>query len=457
LRKVGTSIVFSPSDLLVFFESPFASWMQRQSLELPNAPPPDAREPEAELWARKGSEHEKRVASLIRAEHGELFEADADEASTITAMRAGRRAIYQAALAQLPFAGVADFLLRPQGDPAVPPVGAWRYTVADAKLARTPKPYALVQLCSYAEMLEGAQGVRPTTVTVFTGDGERHVFRTDDCFFYFRCLKQAFLELHESWSAETCPSPAGHADHGRWTSHAEALLEGRDDLSRVARITRGQIKRLAQAGVTTMAALAETGLRRVPRMDDSVYTRLREQARLQIMSRGRDRPSYLVPEIGTDTPRAALGMLPPPSSGDVFFDMEGFPLAEGGLEYLFGAYFIERGVPRYEDWWAHNATEERAAFERVIDWIFARFRADPAMHVYHYAAYEISALRRLMGSHATRGEELDTLLRNEVFVDLYKIVRNGVRIGEPRYSLKNVETFTVRSEQPMWRPRWSRS
>jgi uncharacterized protein len=35
--------------------------------------------------------------------------------------------------------------------------------------------------------------------------------------------------------------------------------------------------------------------------------------------------------------------------------------------------------------------------------------------------------------------EVDQLLRNEVFVDLYKIVKGGVLLGEPRYSIKNVE------------------
>ena len=35
--------------------------------------------------------------------------------------------------------------------------------------------------------------------------------------------------------------------------------------------------------------------------------------------------------------------------------------------------------------------------------------------------------------------EVDQLLRNEVFVDLYKIVKNGLLIGEPKYSIKNVE------------------
>ena len=47
------------------------------------------------------------------------------------------------------------------------------------------------------------------------------------------------------------------------------------------------------------------------------------------------------------------------------------------------------------------------------------------MHVYHYAQYEITALRRMMGQLRHREAELDDLLRRNVFVDLYKVVRGG--------------------------------
>jgi hypothetical protein len=66
-------------------------------------------------------------------------------------------------------------------------------------------------------------------------------------------------------------------------------------------------------------------------------------------------------------------------------------------------------------------------------------RADhPELHVYR-SPYEPSAMKRLMGAHHTREHEVDELLRGEVFVDLYAVVRAGVRIGTESYSLKQVE------------------
>jgi len=61
------------------------------------------------------------------------------------------------------------------------------------------------------------------------------------------------------------------------------------------------------------------------------------------------------------------------------------------------------------------------------------------MHIYHYAPYEITALRRLMGTYGTREKEVDDLLRHGVFIDLYQVVRQGLRLGEDSYSLKAVE------------------
>src|SRR5439155_24675621 len=99
----------------------------------------------------------------------------------------------------------------------------------------------------------------------------------------------------------------------------------------------------------------------------------------------------------------------------------------------------EGGKPVFKDFWAHDRRQEKLAFEQFVDWIYARFQNDPSMHVYHYASYEITALRRLMGRHGTREREIDELLRNEVFVDLYRVVKQGIRVGEPSYSIKYVE------------------
>ena len=51
----------------------------------------------------------------------------------------------------------------------------------------------------------------------------------------------------------------------------------------------------------------------------------------------------------------------------------------------------------YRSWWAHDAAGEKAALEAFVDWATARRARAPGMHIYHYGAYEVSALRRLAG------------------------------------------------------------
>src|SRR5205085_6322849 len=89
----------------------------------------------------------------------------------------------------------------------------------------------------------------------------------------------------------------------------------------------------------------------------------------------------------------------------------------------------------------HSRAEEKRAFQQVMDFIGQRLTDCPDAHVYHYASYEESALKRLAMIHGTREVEVDELLRGRKLVDLYKVVREGVRVSEPAYSLKNLERF----------------
>jgi len=86
-----------------------------------------------------------------------------------------------------------------------------------------------------------------------------------------------------------------------------------------------------------------------------------------------------------------------------------------------------------------SRTDEKKAFERFMDFVAARLKQYPDLHIYHFAPYEPAALKRLMGRHATREEALDRLLRAKVFVDLYSVVRHALRASVESYSIKRLE------------------
>ncbi len=356
-------------------------------------------------------------------------------AKTLEAMRLGREVIYQARLELDEFAGYADFLFRVEGGSNL---GGYHYEVWDTKLARGMKPYFAIQLCCYAELLEGLQGKRPDYVGIVLGSGVRERLHTNDFFFYYKAVKRAFLEQQHAFNPNETPRLSGTANYGHWTGHVERLLDARDDLSFVANIRATHIEKLHAAGIKTLLALA-SGQGEVDCIQAGTLSRLRTQARLQLASRSKANPLFELITHDPERPRLGFGALPPESKNDFCFDMEGYPLVEDGLEYLFGAVIKDEAKIVFQDWWAHNREQERHSFKQFILWAHTRWREDPTMHIYHYASYEVSALKRLMCRYGCCETEVDDLLRNGVFVDLYSIVRQALIVGEPFYSLKNIE------------------
>ena len=194
MKKSGTRITYSPTDLARFMENEFITWMDRFYLEFPAEVVPDEKAEEMEILIRRGFQHEETVLKGFNEATGGVFQVSQGDdryQDTIQAMRAGHRVIYQAALQRDVFAGYADFLVRverPSG------LGNHSYEVCDAKLAHSAKPSFVIQLCCYADSLECIQGLRPDHITVLLGNGSQARFRTDDFFFYYLTLKESVFK-----------------------------------------------------------------------------------------------------------------------------------------------------------------------------------------------------------------------------------------------------------------------
>jgi uncharacterized protein len=446
MQYADGSFVYSASDLNDFLECGHLTELQRRvALGELDRPEPEAA---TALLARKGDEHERRHLERLQVEHGESLVAFspngerskaswmAAETATLEAMERGAHIIYQATFFDGTFLGRADFLRRVERPCAR---WAWSYEAIDTKLALHPKPYYLVQLCNYSEHIARLQGTMPHEMHVVLGSGEERHFRVDDYAAYYRHVKERFLERMETAPNPTYPFENAHCTICSWRTACAARRDADDHLSIVANIRRDQIAKLEGGGIATLAGLAAAADDARPfGLTETTFTKLRAQAKLQHVQRSEHRYVY---ELLEHDEGSGFERLPQPDDGDVFFDIEGDPLyaPERGLEYLFGLYLPNSD--EYEGFWARSDREERAAFEDLMDFLVERRRRYPAMHVYHYASYETAALRRLMGFYATRESALDDLLRNEVFVDLYAIVRQALRISQPSYSIKKLEAF----------------
>jgi hypothetical protein len=228
-----------------------------------------------------------------------------------------------------------------------------------------------------------------------------------------------------------------------WFSICDDRWRADDHLSLVAGISRNQRKRLVACGVKTVHELASLESGPIEGIGVQALTNVREQARLQVQGGDEERFIYelfVPPEVNR-----GLCALPPPSPGDIFLDFEGDAFAfDQGLEYLFGVITLgtdNDAAPTYASTWALNRADEKVAFQRFIAAVCQRRRDYPAMHIYHYGAYEETAIKHMTGRHGTCADEVDEMLRAEVFVDLYRVVKQALRASVESYSLKKLEPF----------------
>ena len=230
------------------------------------------------------------------------------------------------------------------------------------------KPTFIIQLCCYADMLASIQGIRPAGLCLALGEDQIVGVNTCDFWYYYQALKTDFLAMHHQWQSADQPDPAMSSNWGSWSGAAEVALIAQDHLFQVARITKGQIKKLHKASIQTLKQLAQTPQDSIVGLADGVFHHLKAQAHIQSETKTRCQASpqsppcfkALKPEPGVVS---GFALLPPHSDQDIFFDIEGFPLEAGGLEYLWGAsFFDDQGQRCFKDFWAHTPKEEQAAF-----------------------------------------------------------------------------------------------
>ena len=446
---------------------------------------PDPVDAMLERTSKLGDEHEHRVLERYRqgqsvieiARPERMSRAALEAAAHDTRLAFTQRAdvIFQATFfdpgfgpatadGQITFLGFADFIVR-QND------GAW--LLQDTKLARHARVTALLQLAAYAEQLERIGVQTAGSVELLLGDGSVSRHRLDDIRPVYRRRKQRLVQIIAERLAATAAVAWGDPRYtlcGRCASCETEVQAHRDPLL-VAGLRLTQRARLASGGIRTIEELGAS-VGGIDGMADSTLAALRTQARLQLRA-----VADTAPPVDLYNP-GALTALPEPNPGDIFFDFEGDPLySEGdapeggvpegdapeggvpegdapaasatgsttrwGLDYLFGLVEVDE---TFRAFWAHTWAEERVALTEFLAYLAERRAQYPGLHVYHYAAYERTHLLSLAARHGVGEDEIDQLLRENVLVDLYPLVRKTVRVGSRSYSIKKLEPLYMGAE-----------
>lgn len=497
-------VIWSATDLKLAAECEFA-WARSVDAKLGRVEPVE--DPEDATLARAaamGDAHELVVLGDYIAEDGrsvdggpgvielpKVSSTDAEAlagvvADTLHALRSEATVVYQAAFSTPEFVGFADFLRRDSD-------GRWR--VQDSKLARTARVTALMQLAAYVDQLDRLDIPRSDEVDLILGDRSISTHAVSDLLplFHVRRARLRALIADRRIDEGAAGAPLAWGDDrgdlqivacGRCAT-CEVEVVSHRDLLLVARMRPVQRARLRVAGIQTIDDLAAAA--HAPEgMSADTFEALRAQARLQLTAMAEEAVAaaeLVAAEVGAAevgaagnngadgggegdgaahpvppfevVSAAAIGMMPRPSRGDLFFDFEGDPLytepgeaqpqenKRWGLDYLFG--WVD-DAEQYSALWAHDFAAEKQALLDFLDFVAARRAAHPDMHIYHYAPYETSHLQNMAERYGVGEAEVDRLLREGVFVDLYPLVLRTVRIGSRSYSIKKLEPLYMGAE-----------
>ncbi len=403
----------------------------------------------AQLLIDKGNQHESSCLDDYEAMGKTIYEVPGRNANETFAqwvdrvsgsLDTGFDVIYQMPFIHEGMRGIADFLVRVEESP-----GYARYEPVDAKLTRhKAKPGHVMQLCFYAEAMAALTGSPPRRMHIWLGSGSTESLIVDEFLPYWRRLRRqlaAILE-EEATNLTTRPRLCESCEYCEFQDHCQSQWRSEDALAFVANSRESDRNILEDAGIITIAQLAAR-TESVAELREEKRVRLTRQAALQVASRERAGPPAHEFIEASEDPVYGHGFeqLPAPDGGDVFFDFEGDPFwsAQHDLMFLAGLLYQDDGGDWvYDERWAHGLADQQTMIKGLVEFFAQRREAFPHMHVYHYNHTERSTIERLMRD-AEDENLFASLVETGLFVDLFTVVKNAVRVGTEAYSLKQLE------------------
>ena len=279
------------------------------------------------------------------------------------------------------------------------------------------------------------------------GNNKFNPYRVNEFIDYFTYTRNRFENLLPKLKkSDIYPEKCSYCQYCPWLDVCEKRWVEDNYINQVARINKSQVVKLKKEKIKTVEALAKTSANKIKsKINQSTKIRLVKQAKLQEEKRLTGKSKFIFNE--TEVGRGFY-KLPKENEGDIFYDIEGFPQSDKRpFEYLHGIFYLNEKKQEYKSFTVkkYQQGEEKRIFIELIYFLKKHFDKYPDAFIYHYNDYERRALKDLSNEYSSTFPDgvnlIDKLLRQEKFIDLFRVVEQCLQTSEKDLSLKTIEKF----------------
>ena len=356
-------------------------------------------------------------------------------------MKEGFEIIFGGWLKRDKWSGEFDFLIINKDQKSK--FGDYSYQVIDTKYSNKPKPDHIIQLGSYTFMLEETQGVLPKKFIIVLKNMVQEEVQVHQVNQFFKKTRENYEKFIETLVNKTKPEKCSACETCEWLDRCENIWKKEDNLNQVGGLTKVHLKKLLNIKIDTATKLSKQDENEpIKGFRKEISYKLVTQAKLQKEYEKTVIPIYRPNPYNLNGSKG-FNLLPKPSECDLYFDIESVEdhIYPGGLEYLFGIFYIENGKKISKHYGLTIRLKKKKTLIKFFDFTKQHFEKYPNSKIYHYGSYEITALLKLSSFHKVKGIEYDHYLNLDKFVNLLEVNRQGLFISENSNSLKNMEKF----------------
>ena len=426
---------YSVSDLLLFYESPYAFWCKTVNSLIDKGKADESRRiPEtesnvySEYFIKKTQTHEINLKDhyLIKKEMTITdFSNNGTFENTLKSIKNKSQVIYQGSIEGNEFTGRPDFLVLNSNN---------KYDIVDAKFSKNIKTKYALQLYCYGYLLNEIEGYFPEMSSIYLIGDQFIEVQIQDYAEIFSELKSKFFKFVKNFDIDDAPHPfKNEYSNNVFADQIKEVWFEKESLELIGGITYKQVKELNQFGINTLKELVNCEVN-PSNISNKTFSKLYKKA--NALKKSNKEIFFEINKENVEDLYAIEAL----EHGDLYIDFEWYPYS-GELDnffYLFGYFQNKKEESSFGYLWSDREYDEERNVKQFVDFLINHNVKYPDAKIYHYNHSEKTELLKLCEKYDYKNNKIKKIIDNS-FVDLLKPIRNSFIMGLTSNSLKEVE------------------